>query len=174
MLRILKFITEFGMAAAKKKFGTGAVKEAITTTNAKVSKIKGNKPKPSKPKAGSFVEDMFGRKRTGKTPTSADSKAYRDGVKAGKKQADEKLDPSLKNKNIVPRNISDRKSDVAKQLREAKEAGMSPKAISRLEGRLRNLKDMGKDRLDTTTIRGKFSGGGLATHTDYRKTGLFK
>ena len=174
MLGILKFITKFGMTAAKKKFGVGAVKEAITTTNSKVSKIKGTKPKPSKSDAGSFVDDMFGRKRTGKTPTPSDSKAYREGVKAGKRRADEKLDPSLKNKDIVPRTISDRKSDVAKQLREAKEAGMSPKAISRLEKRLRNLKDMGKDRLDTTTIKGKFNSGGLATHTDYRITGLFK
>jgi len=76
---------------------------------------------------------------------------------------------------MAPRSISNRRSDVAEQLRDIKKAGGSPKDVARLEARLRNLKDMAKDRPDLTTMRGRFSGGGVATHTDLRGgSGLFK
>jgi len=144
--------------------------------------LKPNKPK-SKPKSGKpkgtkstkdFLGEMFGRKRTGKTPKPSDSKAYRDGVKARQKKADEKLNPSLRNKEMAPRSIENRRLDVLRQIREAKDSGASPKMIERLQARAQNLKDMKSDRPDLTTMRGKFSGGGVATHTDLRKTGLFK
>jgi len=131
--------------------------------------LKPNKPK-SKPKSGKpkgtkstkdFLGEMFGRKRTGKTPKRSDSQAYRDGLKAGQKKADEKLNPSLRNKDMKPRSISNRRSDVAEQLRDIKKAGGSAKDVARLEARLRNLKDMAKDRPDLTTMRGKFKDGGL-------------
>ena len=198
MLKIVSYIAKFGREAATKKFGSAEVKQALAGKAKSKPKPKApkkptpsspttNKPKP-KPKAtqkpgkpgnskskdvGDFLVEMFGRKRTGKTPRRSDSQAYRDGLKAGQKKADEKLNPSLRNKDMKPRSISNRKSDVAEQLRDIKKAGGSPKDVARLEARLRNLKDMAKDRPDLTTMRGRFSGGGLATHTDMRTTGLF-
>jgi len=224
MLPILQFIVKNGLAAATKKFGTVAVKQAIKKpskgkpkkapskpspkrsdinpltgkSQPPKAKAKGSTSKPkTKPKApkrpsekatktpgkpktkskgiGDFLGEMFGRKRTGKTPKRSDSQAYRDGLKAGQKKADEKLNPSLRNKEMAPRSISNRRSDVAEQLRDIKKAGGSPKDVARLEARLRNLKDMAKDRPDLTTMRGRFSGGGVATHTDLRGgSGLFK
>ena len=207
MLPILQFIVKNGLAAATKKFGTAAVKQAVKKPGAAKPKpktkpkapkkpekgtadrfnrpkdtLKPNKPK-SKPKSGKpkgtkstkdFLGEMFGRKRTGKTPKPSDSKAYRDGVKARQKKADEKLNPSLRNKEMAPRSIENRRLDVLRQIREAKDSGASPKMIERLQARAQNLKDMKSDRPDLTTMRGKFSGGGVATHTDLRKTGLFK
>ena len=205
MLKIVSYIAKFGMAAAKKKFGSAEVKQAAEVIKStglkrgkpkKPSKPKGpttsprtTKPKrpsekatkaPRKPKTkpkgvGDFLGEMFGRKRKGPTPKRSDSQAYRDGVKAGQRKADEKLNPSLRNKEMAPRSISNRRSDVAEQLRDIKKAGGSPKDVARLEARLRNLKDMAKDRPDLTTMRGRFSGGGVATHTDLRGgSGLFK
>ena len=150
--------------------GTGKPKRP----SEKATKTPG-KPKTKSKGIGDFLGEMFGRKRTGKTPKRSDSQAYRDGLKAGQKKADEKLNPSLRNKDMAPRSISNRRSDVAEQLRDIKKAGGSPKDVARLEARLRNLKDMAKDRPDLTTMRGKFSGGGVATHTDLRGgSGLFK
>ena len=206
LTKIVTHIAKYGMAAARKKFGAEEVKQAaeiIKSTGLKRGKPKKpSKPKgpstsprtakpkrpsekatktPRKPKTkpkgvGDFLESMFGRKRTGPTPKRSDSQAYRDGVKAGKKAADEKLDPSLKNKDMIPRSLGNRTIDVARQLREAKELGKSSKEIGRLEARFKNLKEMAKDRPDLTTTRGRgFSQGGLtAKHTDLRKTGLFK
>jgi len=220
MLPILQFIVKNGLAAATKKFGTVAVKQAIKKpskgkpkkapskpspkrsdinpltgkSQPPKAKAKGStskpktKPKapkrpsekatktPGKPKTKSkgiedFLGEMFGRKRTGKTPKRSDSQAYRDGLKAGQKKADEKLNPSLRNKDMKPRSISNRRSDVAEQLRDIKKAGGSPKDVARLEARLRNLKDMAKDRPDLTTMRGKFKDGGSVI--DLRKSGLF-
>ena len=165
MLPIIRFITVFGIAAAKKKFGKVAVKKAQDA----VKKTDKNKSKDP-------LEFLFGRKRQGPTPKPSDSKTYRQSVKDSKKQADEKLDPSLKNKDMVPRSLNNRILDVARQLREAKKLGKSSKEIGRLEARFKNLKDMAKDRPDLTTTPGRgFKKGGLnAKHTDYRKSGMFK
>jgi len=189
MLPIIQFIIKNGLSAATKKFGTAAVKQAVKKPGAAKPKGKSkpktqpkgptSKPKapnkPGKPKSKKdFLGEMFGRKRTGKTPKPSDSKAYRDGVKESQKKADEKLNPSLRNKEMAPRSIENRRLDVLRQIREAKDSGASPKMIERLQARAQNLKDMKSDRPDLTTMRGKFSGGGVATHTDLRKTGLFK
>jgi len=214
MLKIVSYVAKFGMAAAKKKFGSAEVKQAAEvikstglkrgkTSKAAVTSKRGPKKTPSKPSPrsaatkgtgkpkrpsekatktpgkpktkskgiGDFLGEMFGRKRTGKTPKRSDSQAYRDGLKAGQKKADEKLNPSLRNKDMKPRSISNRRSDVAEQLRDIKKAGGSPKDVARLEARLRNLKDMAKDRPDLTTMRGKFKDGGSVI--DLRKSGLF-
>ena len=122
---------------------------------------------PGKPKTKSkgiedFLGEMFGRKRTGKTPKRSDSQAYRDGVKAGQRKADEKLNPSLRNKDMAPRSIKNRRLDVLRQIREAKASGSSPKMIERLQARAQNLKNMKSDRPDLTTMRGKFKDGGLS------------
>ena len=192
MLTIMRFILKNGMAAAKKKFGVAEVKEAtkgLVTGKAKPkSKPKPAKPainpitgkpsrtksKPSKPKATKKPtapkESMFGRKRKGPTPKRSDSQAYRDGVKASQKKADEKLNPSLRNKDIAPRSIESRRLDVLRQIREAKDSGASPKMIERLQSRAQNLKDMKSDRADLTTMGGKFKAGGLVT--DLRKSGM--
>jgi len=197
MLPILQFIVKNGLAAATKKFGTAAVKQAVKKPGAATSKKAPSKPSPkrsginpltgktqppkakakgstnkpkSKPKSGKpkgtkstkdFLGEMFGRKRTGKTPKPSDSKAYRDGVKAGQKKADEKLNPSLRNKDMAPRSIENRRLDVLRQIREAKASGSSPKMIERLQARAQNLKNMKSDRPDLTTMRGKFKDGGL-------------
>ena len=200
MLKIVSYIAKFGMAAAKKKFGSAEVKQAaevIKSTGLKRKPKKPSKPKgpttsprttkpkrpsekatkaPRKPKTkpkgvGDFLGEMFGRKRKGPTPKRSDSQAYRDGVKAGQRKAEEKLNPSLRNKEMAPRSISNRRSDVAEQLRDIKKAGGSSKDVARLEARLRNLKDMAKDRPDLTTMRGKFKDGGSVI--DLRKSGLF-
>jgi len=187
MLPIIQFIIKNGLAAATKKFGTAAVKQAVKKPSAAKPKPK-PKPKPKtpkgpattkpkvKPKEGKkdFLGEMFGRKRTGKTPKPSDSQKFKDGVKESQKKADEKLNPSLRNKEMAPRSIENRRLDVLRQIREAKDSGASPKMIERLQARAQNLKDMKSDRPDLTTMRGKFSGGGVATHTDLRKTGLFK
>ena len=187
MLPIIQFIIKNGLAAATKKFGTAAVKQAVKKPGAAKPKPK-PKPKPKtpkgpattkpkvKPKEGKkdFLGEMFGRKRTGKTPKPSDSQKFKDGVKESQKKADEKLNPSLRNKEMAPRSIENRRLDVLRQIREAKDSGASPKMIERLQARAQNLKDMKSDRPDLTTMRGKFSGGGVATHTDLRKTGLFK
>ena len=228
MLPILQFIVKNGLAAATKKFGTVAVKQAIKKTskgkpkkapskpspkrsginpltgksqppkakakgstskpktkpkapkkpekgtadrfNRPKDTLKPNKPK-SKPKSGKpkgtkstkdFLGEMFGRKRTGKTPKRSDSQAYRDGVKAGQRKADEKLNPSLRNKEMAPRSIENRRLDVLRQIREAKASGSSPKMIEKLQARAQNLKNMKSDRPDLTTMRGKFKDGGLS------------
>ena len=207
MLPILQFIVKNGLAAATKKFGTVAVKQAIKKPSKGKPKKTPNKPSPkrsdinpltgktqppkakakgstnkpkSKPKSGKpkgtkstkdFLGEMFGRKRTGKTPKPSDSKAYRDGVKAGQKKADEKLNPSLRNKDMAPRSIENRRLDVLRQIREAKASGSSPKMIERLQARAQNLKNMKSDRPDLTTMRGKFKDGGSVI--DLRKSGLF-
>ena len=194
MLPIIQFIIKNGLAAATKKFGTAAVKQAVKKPGAAKPKpktkpkapkkpekgtadrfnrpkdtLKPNKPK-SKPKSGKpkgtkstkdFLGEMFGRKRTGKTPKPSDSKAYRDGVKESQKKADEKLNPSLRNKEMAPRSIENRRLDVLRQIREAKASGSSPKMIERLQARAQNLKNMKSDRPDLTTMRGKFKDGGL-------------
>ena len=189
MLPIIQFIIKNGLAAATKKFGTAAVKQAVKKPGAAKPKGKSkpktqpkgptSKPKapnkPGKPKSKKdFLGEMFGRKRTGKTPKPSDSQKFKDGVKESQKKADEKLNPSLRNKEMAPRSIENRRLDVLRQIREAKDSGASPKMIERLQARAQNLKDMKSDRPDLTTMRGKFSGGGVATHTDLRKTGLFK
>jgi len=195
MLKIIKYAAKYGISAAKKKFGASEVDKAQKLLKDKAVKAKNKKDKGigkprSKPKGKpkgtkrdenynspgkKIIESMFGRKRKGPTPKRSDSQAYRDGVKEGQKRADEKLDPSLKNKDMVPRSIRERRLDVLRQIREAKESGASSKIIERLESRANNLKGMLFDRPDLTTTRGKFSQGGLtAKHTDYRKSGLFK
>ena len=189
MLPIIQFIIKNGLSAATKKFGTAAVKQAVKKPGAAKPKGKSkpktqpkgptSKPKapnkPGKPKSKKdFLGEMFGRKRTGKTPKPSDSQKFKDGVKESQKKADEKLNPSLRNKEMAPRSIENRRLDVLRQIREAKDSGASPKMIERLQARAQNLKDMKSDRPDLTTMRGKFSGGGVATHTDLRKTGLFK
>jgi len=186
MLTIVRFILKNGLSAAKKKFGTEEVKKAtkgLMTGKASKAPKKpspkrtNNNPLTGKPRREKkeSLESMFGRKRKGPTPKRSDSQAYRDGVKEGQRRTDEKLDPSLKNKDMVPRSIRERRLDVLRQIREAKESGASSKIIERLESRANNLKGMLFDRPDLTTTRGKFSQGGLtAKHTDYRKSGLFK
>jgi len=137
--------------------GTGKPKRP----SEKATKTPG-KPKTKSKGIGDFLGEMFGRKRTGKTPKRSDSQAYRDGVKAGQRKADEKLNPSLRNKEMAPRSIENRRLDVLRQIREAKASGSSPKMIERLQARAQNLKNMKSDRPDLTTMRGKFKDGGLS------------
>jgi hypothetical protein len=171
VLKILKYLGKFGRDAAIKKFGSTDVKLALTGGSKPVKA----KPKPKPPKkrgvvSRSATESMFGRKRKGPTPKRSDSQAYRDGVKASQKKADEKLNPSLRNKDITPKSIDERRLDVLRQIREAKGSGASPKMIERLQSRAQNLKDMKSDRADLTTMGGKFKAGGLVT--DLRKSGM--
>ena len=171
VLKILKYLGKFGRDAAIKKFGSTDVKLALTGGSKPVKA----KPKPKPPKkrgvvSRSATESMFGRKRKGPTPKRSDSQAYRDGVKAGQRKADEKLNPSLRNKDITPKSIDERRLDVLRQIREAKGSGASPKMIERLQARAQNLKDMKSDRPGLTTMGGKFKAGGLVT--DLRKSGM--
>ena len=197
------YIAEKGIKAAIKKFGKKAVDEAKTvkTARPKAGTTKpAAKPAPksspaARPKAGTkpaakskpgtkpkaktprdYLESTFGRKRTGPTPKPSDSRAFRSAEKAARKEADEKLNPSLRNSDLPRASIESRMSDVRSQLRELMKSEKPDfKAIDRLQNRLENLKGMKSDRPDLTTMGGKFSRGGLsATHKDYRKTGLFK
>ena len=168
MLKILQYLAKFGKNAAIKKFGSTDVKLALTGRSKPVKAKPKPKPKPPKKRgvvSRSATESMFGRKRKGPTPKRSDSQAYRDGVKASQKKADEKLNPSLRNKDIAPRSIESRRLDVLRQIREAKGSGASPKMIERLQSRAQNLKDMKSDRADLTTMGGKFKDGGLSTKT---------
>ena len=187
MLTIVKFVLKNGLAAAKKKFGAAKVKEATKGLMTGKTSRAPNKPSPKRNKNNPVtgkprqekkesLESMFGRKRKGPTPKRSDSQAFRDSAKKSRREADEKLDPSLKNNRMTSRSLDNRTSDAARQLREARELGKPAKEIKRLEARFKNLKDISKDRPDLVITRGRgFSQGGLtAKHTDYRKTGLFK
>jgi len=90
------------------------------------------------------------------------------------KKEREKLDPGF---SAESESIFDKISSVSRMLKEAKQAG-DTKAISRLEARLRNLREIKNDRPDTVIHKGtggRFSRGGLIRNgnTDYRKKGLF-
>ena len=187
MLTIVRFILKNGLSAAKKKFGTEEVKKAtkglVTGKASKAPKKPSpkrtnNNPLTGKPRREKkeSLESMFGRRRRGPTPKPSDSKAFRDSAKKSRKEADEKLDPSLENNRMTSRSLDNRTSDAARQLREARELGKPAKEIKRLEARFKNLKEIARDRPDLVITRGRgFSQGGLtAKHTDYRKSGLFK
>tara|TARA_R110000796_G_scaffold227131_1_gene343706 strand:+ start:71 stop:571 length:501 start_codon:yes stop_codon:yes gene_type:complete len=156
-IAIGSYIAKKGVKAAIKKFGKKAVDEAKSVKK-------------------DSLESTLGRKRTGPTPKPSDSAAFRAAEKVAKRKADEKLNPSLKNPDLPRGSIESRMSDVRSQLRELMKSEKPDfKAIDRLQNRLENLKDMKTDRPDLTTMGGKFNKGGLiATHTDYRKKGLFK
>ena len=98
----------------------------------------------------------------------------RQATREAAKKEREKLDPGF---NPKSESLADKVSSVSRMLKEARQAG-DTKAISRLEARLENLREIAKDRPDTVIHKGtggRFSRGGLSRngHTDYRKKGLF-
>ena len=91
------------------------------------------------------------------------------------KKEREKLDPGFDPKS---ESLPDRVSSVLTKLKEAKKTGKPQKEIDRLEARLKNLREMAKDRPDTLIHKGtggRFNRGGLTKtgSMDYRKKGLF-
>tara|TARA_R100001015_G_C4524557_1_gene92647 strand:- start:53 stop:568 length:516 start_codon:yes stop_codon:yes gene_type:complete len=159
---ILSFIAKKGVFKAIEKYGSKAVK------NAQKQQKKDKDDITTDAQQGTFDPKEFASK-VGR------SKLEKKQEKELLKKEREKLDPGFDPK-AEP--LRDRVSSVLTKLKEAKKAGKPQKEIDRLEARLKNLREMVKDRPDTIIHKGtggRFNRGGLAKtgSMDYRKKGLF-
>ena len=158
---ILSFIAKKGIFKAIEKDGSKAVK------NAQKQQKKSKDDVTSDAGSGTLDPKEFASK--GK------SKLEKKQEKEFLKKEREKLDPGFDPKS---ESLPDRVSSVLTKLKEAKKTGKPQKEIDRLEARLKNLREMAKDRPDTVIHKGtggRFNRGGLAKtgSADYRKRGMF-
>jgi len=158
---ILSFIAKKGVFKAIEKYGSKAVK------NAQKQQKKDKDDITSDAQQGTLDSKEFASKGKSKLEKKQEKELL--------KKEREKLDPGFDPKS---ENLPDRVSSVLTKLKEAKQAGKPQREIDRLEARLKNLREIAKDRPDTVIHKGtggRFNRGGLAKtgSMDFRKKGMF-
>ena len=158
---ILAYIAKKGIRGAIKKYGSKAVKNAQKQIKKEKDDI------TTDAQQGTLDPKEF----ASKAKSRLEKKQERELLKKEREKLDPGFDPKAEP-------LYDRVSTVLTKLKEAKEAGKPQREIDRLEARLKNLREMVKDRPDTIIHKGtggRFNRGGLAKtgSIDYRKKGLF-